>query len=249
MHNTASERPEIWPVIHLQSPSQGITNARLAAKCGCQGVFLISMHGDDTMIDPVADDIKRQLPNLKVGVNYLTKSADKALSDSLAAGHHATWADDAGIRSDAPSPLAHRCEALLIHRTEHLFFAGVAFKYRQKEPDPPRAAARALYLGFLPTTSGAATGSAPDVGKLAGIRAAISPSAPLAVASGITPDNVAVLGPYLSHILVATGVSRSFHDFDAGLLTTLMRNRPLRLSSRISAAVHEIPSKTAETQA
>lgn len=245
MHNAPAERPEVWPVIHLQSPSQGIANARLAAECGCQGVFLISMNGDDGMIDPVADGIKKRLPNLKVGVNYLTKAADKAISDSLAAGHHATWADDAGVRSDAASPLAHQCEALLIDQKEHLFFAGIAFKYRKEEPDPPRAAARALYLGFLPTTSGTATGSAPDVAKLAGIRAAISPSAPLAVASGITPDNVALLGPHLSHILVATGISSSFHEFDADLLKTLMRNLPVRLTSRSSGAPTETPSENA----
>ena len=38
--------------------------------------------------------------------------------------------------------------------------------------------------------------------------------APLAIASGITPENVGDFLPYASAFLVATGISRNFHDLD-----------------------------------
>jgi hypothetical protein len=231
LQNPSDNRPQVWPVIHLRSLDLGIENAQITADSGCPGVFLISMDGNDESIDPIADSIKTRLPNLLVGVNYLTKTAEAAIARSLKAGHHATWADGAGIRSDEDSALPARCAALLAGRKDHQFFASFDFKYQRKDPNPPRAARMALDLGFVPTTSGMKTGSAPVPAKLAAIRDEIGIEAPLAVASGITPDNVASLGPYLSHILVATGISRSFYEFDADLLGTLMRNRPLRMSS------------------
>lgn len=227
--NDVADRAEVWPVIHLQSRDQGLANARLAAACGCTGVFLISMEGRDDIVDPIADAIKTDQTALRVGVNYLTLRADEALTRAIAAGHHATWADDSGVRSDKLDVRALRCADIVLRHPDHPFFAGVAFKYLLEDKDPAKAAATARELGFLPTTTGEKTGSAPPVEKLAAMRSAIGFEAPLGIASGITPDNVAVLGPYLSHILVATGISKSFHDFDEDLLRALMRNRPQRL--------------------
>ena len=45
------------------------------------------------------------------------------------------------------------------------------------------------------------------------IRAAIGPH-PLAIASGLTPENIAAYLPYANYFLVATGISRSFDSFD-----------------------------------
>lgn len=53
-------------------------------------------------------------------------------------------------------------------------------------------------------------------------RAAIGNDAPLAIASGVTPDNVSAFLPHVSHILVSTGVSASFHEFDPARLRALV---------------------------
>jgi predicted TIM-barrel enzyme len=37
---------------------------------------------------------------------------------------------------------------------------------------------------------------------------------PLAVASGITPENVDQFLPYVDCFMVSTGISKSFHDLD-----------------------------------
>lgn len=212
---------QVWPVIHIRSADQALRNAARAEMAGCDGVFLIHMDGDDEAIDPIAEQIRIHHPALPVGVNYLSLGALHGLERSLARGWDATWSDRPGVRSDYLSEEAKAIGVLLSRHPDHRYFGSVAFKYQPLDPHPGEAARMAGALGMIPTTSGAATGSAPETGKLAHIRAAIGPG-PLAVASGITPDNLAELGRYLSHVLVSTGIGRDFYEIDPGKLEHLM---------------------------
>lgn len=214
--------PQVWPVIHLSSQEVAYRNAGLAQACGCTGVFVIEMDGRNDAIDPVAVELKRRFPTLKVGVNYLGVPAHLAVVRSLYLGLDATWTDEPGVRSDGVHPLTLDATVPVLQRNPgHLFFGSVAFKYQPADADPPAAARAALALGMIPTTSGAATGVPPQASKLHAMRQAVG-DGPLAVASGIDPDNVYELGRFLTHILVSTGISSSFHEFDEGLLLRLM---------------------------
>ena len=96
------------------------------------------------------------------------------------------------------------------------FFASIAFKYRPVEIDSLGAAAAALAAGFVPTTSGSATGYPPTVSKISSM---VSVSAgTLAVASGMTPENIAEYTRYLGAVLVATGVSVDDYRLDPAKL-------------------------------
>ena len=64
------------------------------------------------------------------------------------------------------------------------------------------------------TTSGSGTGQAAELEKIRRMKAALG-EAPLAIASGITPENVADFLPHTDCFLVATGISRSFTELDA----------------------------------
>lgn len=220
-HNPNSA-PEVWPVIHLAAPELAYRNAEIAFANGAAGVFVISMDGMDDNIDPVAVELKRRHPGRRVGVNYLTLPAHIALPRSLSLGMDATWADRPGVRSEAVSDkVASAISSVLAANPGHLFFGSVAFKYQPIDRDPPKAAQLAIRHGMIPTTSGERTGIAPPEAKLQGIREAIG-DGPLALASGVTPGNAAELGRFLSHILVATGISKSEHELDEGLLRSLM---------------------------
>ena len=218
-------KPQVWPVIHVASPSQSIECARIAHGCGCTGIFLISMRGKDDPLQDIGAGIRSRLPDLKIGINYLTKQCDKALALNIENGFDATWTDASGVRSDIILPKAHAVRALIQTNPGHLFFGGVAFKYQEEDKDPPLAAKFALDYRMIPTTTGEGTGIAAPAQKLAGIRAAIG-DAPLAIASGMTPDNVGELGAFLTHILVATGVSKNEHEFDEPLLRLFMERLP-----------------------
>lgn len=215
-------KPAIIPVIHYADDNQALRNAERAADAGCDGVMLIQMEGRNEPLPLIARAIKERWPHMLVGINFLGASAIEGLVDNLAIETDMTWTDAQPTHSlAAPWFEAEQlCEARA-WGGRHLLFTGVAFKHQRHEPDPETAARKALEMGFVPTTSGEATGVAAEIGRIERLRAAIGPDAPLAIASGVTPDNVHLYAPLLSHILVATGVSSSFHEFDSELLRRL----------------------------
>ncbi len=211
----------VWPVIHVKDESLALANARIAADSGAYGVFLIQMEGQDHLLDPIARAIRQAAPWLALGVNYLSMDADFAASRALYQGYHACWSDRPGVRSDGTNQTADHTRRLLEGEALE-FFASVAFKYQPHDPDPGRAATKAAALGMLPTTSGPATGIAPDLDKLAIMREALGSEARLAVASGVTPENAASLKPFVTDFLVATGIGQDFYRFDPAKLAQLM---------------------------
>ena len=70
------------------------------------------------------------------------------------------------------------------------------------------------------TTSGIATGLAADVSKIEQMREGIGDHA-LAIASGITPENVFMYLPFCDCFLVATGISDSHTELNAGKVRSL----------------------------
>ncbi len=211
---------KIYPVIHFANEALALLNAERAFDTGCAGVFLIHMEGQDSLLEPVALKIKAQWPGKAVGINYLGMSALEGLQRNLAAGLDMTWTDDAGLHTAENLERAETLGALLRKYPEHEFFGAAAFKYQTPEPDPASAAQRGNALGMIATTSGAATGQAADLEKIRLMSKAVGGK--LAVASGITPENVASYRPYVSHILVATGVSSDFYELDAEKLFLLV---------------------------
>jgi predicted TIM-barrel enzyme len=207
---------KVLPVIHIsKNKRHAIRNADCAFDAGCAGVFLIDMVRDDAMLVPMARIIKSRHPDKLVGVNFLARKPEDAVQASITAGLDMTWTDSQITHSDAsPWEQAYRVSAAAKQSPGHLVFVGVAFKHQRDEPQPDRAANKAVELGFIPTTSGPRTGVAADPAKVAALRAAIGCEAPLAVASGLTPENVREFAPSLTHILVSTGVTTEFDEFD-----------------------------------
>ncbi|MFZ3482059.1 hypothetical protein [Sphingomonas sp. 3-13AW] len=215
--------PQVIPVIHYQDHGQALRNADLAFDAGASGVFLIEMDGISDPLPAVALTIKHRWPSRLVGINFLGVEPEEAVRWNIECGVDMTWTDAQLTHSsgDRLEQGQHIRDHLLECPT-HLFFSGVAFKHQRHEPDPIAAARLAVKMGFIPTTSGTATGIAADTNKVEQLHAGLGREMPLAIASGVTPDNVVQYAPYLSHILVATGVSSSFHELDRVLLGQLI---------------------------
>jgi predicted TIM-barrel enzyme len=212
----------VMPVIHYASDEQALRNAARAFDAGCAGVFLIEMEGNDRPLPSVARAVKERWPGLLVGINFLGSGPEEAVLANVALGLDMTWTDAQLTHSSgAPWALAGRVREAAARAPGHLVFAGVSFKHQMDEPRPNFAARKAVEFGFVPTTSGAATGVAAPESKIAALRAGLAPDAPLAIASGIDPANVLGFAPFLTHVLVATGVSSSFHEFDETKLRRL----------------------------
>lgn len=208
---------KILPVIHYESAQSAYVQATVAHTCGADGVFLISHNNQNDALPSMCGSIKALLPGLKVGVNFLGYGVMDAYRAAALADFDMLWLDAPGFASTG---LTTECVELIDHLQNDALdtievFASVAFKYQPVEPFPVKAASIARLHGFIPTTSGAATGEAPDLEKIKGM---FDRRGPLAVASGMTPDNIATFAPFLSHVLVATGISHDGNTFDADLL-------------------------------
>ena len=70
------------------------------------------------------------------------------------------------------------------------------------------------------TTSGPGTGQVAHVEKIRIMKESLG-DFPLAIASGINPDNILEYLSYSDCFLVATGISRSFEELDLSLVTEL----------------------------
>ncbi len=219
----------ILPVIHHVDAQLSRDQANLALDLGADGVFLISHHDDDASLLPLAASIRAKKPNAWIGINFLSMTLWEAFSLSLACDCRidAVWSDSPGITSqgvDTDTQELAEWNSILMRagRPAPQIFASVAFKYQAHEVDPPRAALNAAELGFIPTTSGSATGSAPQLDKITSMRSHLGAEAALACASGLTAENILDFAPHLSHALVATGVSLDEHHFDPAKLSNFI---------------------------
>lgn len=218
----------ILPVIHHISRDVTMDQAWLATVAGADGVFLISHHGEDAELLELAGPVRNisgRPAQFHVGVNLLGEhSPVTAFRRARDAGFDSVWMDRAGVDGAGagnPALAVARLRQQMLHGERPIeVFAGVAFKYQADEPDPVQAARNAQTLGFVPTTSGSATGHAPLLEKVEAMSRATGRR--LAVASGLTPDNIAGFAPHLSHALVATGVSVDAHHFDFELLSAFV---------------------------
>lgn len=216
--------PKILPVIHHVNAETTLLEAQLARSAGADGVFLISHSGADIDLLELGAVIKGRNPGWFVGVNMLAHGCLEAHASALEFGLDAVWADRAGVTSEGLDPLGHAMQARINQRgtgEAPVVFGSVAFKYMPHEPAPELAALNGLNAGMIPTTSGPATGKAPSIEKVALMSKATG--GVLAVASGMSCENVAIFAPHVSHMLVSTLVSLDAHHFDVRLLERFCR--------------------------
>lgn len=222
----ATHQPRrVYPVVHYLDHDLAVAQARLAFAAGADGVFLIDHACDDGAVMRAAIDILKHRPEGKLlGVNLLATAPLPSVELVAQARLDALWGDQPGIHSTGEQPVAAQIGARLAALAPPLsYFGSVAFKGQPHDPDPVASALRAQALGMIPTTSGSGTGKAPDVAKISAIHAGLAASGSvhpprLGVASGMDCENINLFLPYLTDILVATGVSAGEHHFDAGKL-------------------------------
>jgi uncharacterized protein len=227
-----SPGPVVTPVIHVLDLAQTLRNVSHAVRLGAPGVFLINHDFPVEDFLPILRAVRLASPDLWIGVNFLAQSGRVAfpILGQLAADNceiDAYWADDACMdervtnQTEAESIAAIRAAS----GWRGLYFGGVAFK-KQRPVDPAQhehSAHIALPFMDIVTTSGVATGHATDVSKIKAFRRGLG-SAPLAIASGITPANAAAYAAEVDCFLVATGINApgDFYNIDPVRLADLL---------------------------
>lgn len=202
---------KIYPVIHYKDHSTTLNEARIAYEAGADGVFLISHLGHNENLIPVAVEIKKTL-GFHVGLNFLGNDAMYTAKIVKEYGLDMVWSDYCGLSSEGLSLEGYELHFWADYNKNIEIFASIAFKYQADEPNPPLAAELAKKYGFIPTTSGSGTGHAPTVDKIESMSTATGGW--LAVASGMTPENIEQFKDHISHVLVSTGISKDEYHFD-----------------------------------
>ena len=215
-------RHVVLPVIHVANLKQAIRNVAVAHGAGADGVFLINHSIGDTELLQIYGEAKEAYPEFWIGVNCLglmPEAVFQAIPDTMAG----VWVDNAMIREESESQ--ERAETITNVREQRkwhgLYFGGVAFKYQRPVKDLVSAARIASRYIDVVTTSGPGTGQAAAVDKIRTMKDALG-DFPLAIASGITPENVRDYLDCADCFLVATGISRTFEELDLTCLLTLL---------------------------
>jgi predicted TIM-barrel enzyme len=226
-----SPGPVVLPVIHVLDTPRTLRNIREVIAARAPGCFLINHDFEPERFLPIIRDARAAYPSLWMGVNFLAVTGKDAFPMLGALAEEgvtvdAYWADDARIdehgQNDEASEIAQIYED---SGWRGLYFGGTCFK-KQREVAPEHyadAARHACAFMDVVTTSGVATGQEADLGKIETFRAAIGDT-PLALASGITPENAASYAD-VDCFMVATGINApgNFYDIDPDRLAALMR--------------------------
>lgn len=224
----------VLPVIHVIDVEQTERNVRTAAHEGAPGVLLINHDITVEAFLPIIRAIRAKFPALWMGVNFLAvtgKAAFPILGQLQDEGVKvdAYWADDACL--DELHDAANQKDAALIETArklsgwDGLYMGGTCFK-KQREVAPEYyevSANIAVSWMDVVTTSGVATGSAPDLEKVETFRRGAGDAA-LALASGITPENAHLYAPFVDCFIVGTGINYKgdFHNIDPARLAQLL---------------------------
>lgn len=218
----------LLPVVHPIGREEALTAIRIAHGLGVKGVFLIDQGMHEREVLQLVREARDRYPSLWIGMNLLSRTPADALAIALDAcgSIDGIWSDNAGIderRSTHP-----RAEAFVAARHaaswKGLYFGGVAFKY-QREVAPASlgdaATVAAPYMDVI-CTSGPGTGHAADVDKVRALRTGLGDHA-MALASGVTPDNVQNYLPYVQAFLVGTGIESQLGVLDPAKIRALMQ--------------------------
>jgi len=227
-------KPVILPVIHVLDNAQAETNTKEAVDAGCPGVFLINHDfGIDEFL-PIIRHIRTEFPDIWLAVNFLAvtgKDAFPILGKLADEGIKVDgyWGDDARIDEFSSSNNQREAEEILNVKRKSgwdgMYFGGTCFK-KQREVLPEHYATSAeLATHFMDvvTTSGVATGHAADLDKIETFRDACGNN-PIAIASGITPENVHQYSNLVDCLMVATGINvkDDFYNIDPKRLKKLI---------------------------
>jgi hypothetical protein len=201
-------KKKFYPVIHCVDPyeqqgiHQALLNTKTAMNNGADGVFLIghSMNHSDLIM--IYEQVRKQHPDIWIGINFLDIRLSGGNSCLLHAikrcnNLNAVWTDS--------TPTEHVFVPLSVQ-----VFGGLAFKYINPnlEEEALRFACEDICKFVdVATTSGDATGVAPEVSKLQSIKKYLTGGFPIALASGVTLKNVSLFLPHVDIFIVNTSIS------------------------------------------
>lgn len=197
------------PVIHPVSRRTAMESIDTAVDSGADGIFLINQGMTTSQVLSFIKEAHEAHEGLWIGVNLLGTTPEDVIGLIADLPVGGIWSDNAEIDEVADAqPAGERFQqAREKHGWRGLYFGGVAFKYQRQVPDSllPHAARNSTPWMDVITSSGPGTGDAASVDKAKALRSGAGRH-PLALASGVSPENVAGFLPYVDAYLVASEI-------------------------------------------
>ena len=179
---------------------QVFANVDTCIKCGIQKIFIINHVVTVDELILCAHKVKSYYHygrTLWVGVNMLGLNADECLTSPPL--------NIDGIWCDSSLPLDKK---YLLDNYKGMFFGGVAFKYQPQPKDLQSACEESKLVTHVATTSGSGTGKQPTTYKIKVMREYLGEH-PMAIASGISVENINDFKDIADYLLVATSITDS----------------------------------------
>ena len=200
------------PVIHPVSPVTALRSIETAVLSGADGIFLINQGMTSGQVLDFIPEVNNRYPDLWIGVNLLGIEPEDVIELIAKLPVGGIWSDNAGINENTEAQTAAECfrEARQRNRWNGLYFGGVAFKYQRQVPDAriPDAARRAKAWMDVITSSGPGTSFAAPLDKVMALRLGAGDH-PVALASGVSPENIEGFLPFVDAYLVASEIETS----------------------------------------
>jgi len=219
---------KFFPVVHVVNSRQTMENVQIAIDSNADGIFLIS-HGymDYKKLLNLGKEIKSIYPTLWIGYNFLDIPINhffERFKNEYNTFMDAIWFDDSKRGVDKEK--ADNITSLWKNSSfKGEIFGGVAFKYVKQPGSLVDAVKESMGNMSVITTSGDGTGLAARPYKIKKMFETISDGTPLAIASGITLDNLNLYIDYVDYFLVSTGISIDDSNLD--------RDKTIKLSELI----------------
>lgn len=185
-------------VIHAKDDERGVFDAGVAIGAGARSLALIDQYCPIEEVQWIAAAVRRRLPrreSVQITVNHLMGTPPLWLEEL----NCDSWVDGISVQTNAVRPAG-----------EYTTFGGLAFKGQY---DPPEIVERHLrdyaadpHPRFVVTTSGPRTGEPPTTQKIDWFRSLMPEDARLAIASGMTVDNLPVFLPLATDFFVGTAL-------------------------------------------
>ncbi len=197
------------PVIHPVTKKTALESIDTAVRSGADGIFIIDQGMSSAQVLAFIPEIRRRHESLWIGVNLLGSKSEDVIGLVAGLPVGGIWSDNAEIdeQSDTQSAAERFRKARQASGWQGLYFGGVAFKYQREVPAAllPVAARKASPWMDVITSSGPGTGHAASVEKARALKTGAG-AHPLALASGVSPENVTGFLPYVDAYLVASEI-------------------------------------------
>lgn len=227
IYKTFQQDRALLAVIHSRSNDRDgldtlLTSVGNAVAGGADGIFLIDQHASlDFIIGTALPAVRERFPNFWIGLNPLAASnVYNAMSMAKLHGLNGLWRDDAGVDGRTFAECVESAHATIsarqLTRWNGLYFGGTAFKTQRKLPlgELPYVVRMAAMFTDVVTTSGDWTAVAAELERIKLIRNTMDRHVDLAIASGITVENVKDYLPYANAFIVGTGIESAFGVID-----------------------------------